>query len=279
MSAASSKIMKLTQSQHQPPLPPGIKTQTPHSRKSGKFGPLSAILVTLGAFFGSQILAGLVIGAVLYLSGNPNAEAIEKFSDSTSGQFLFVLMVEAIALAILFWFIRRRGITLKEIGLGRGANSGDLGYALISFAVYFVILLMVLAAVGSLVPEIDLKQEQQIGFKSAYGTGALALVFISLVVLPPIAEEIMIRGFFYSGLRKKLKRLLAALLASLVFAVAHLQLGTGAPPLYVAAIDTFVLSLVLIGLRERTGSLWSGMMVHALKNGLAFAAIFIFHLQ
>ena len=89
----------------------------------------------------------------------------------------------------------------------------------------------------------------------------------------------MIRGFLYTGLRRRMKPLLSAFIASLVFALAHLQLGSGAPPLYVAAIDTFVLSLILIALRERTGSLWSGIIVHALKNGFAFAAIFIFHIQ
>ena len=244
--------------------------------KQPKFGPVSALLVTLGAFFGSQLLAGLAIGLFIALSGKNSSDLISSIDESTFGRFIFVVIVEVFAVGILLWFMRRRGITLKEIGLGRTARFSDFGYALACFGIYFVLLAIILALVESYAPGIDLEQEQQIGFESAAG-GQLALVFVSLVVLPPIVEEIMIRGFLYSGLRRKLGRLVAALIASAVFGAAHLQLGAGAPPLYVAAIDTFVLSMVLIALRERTGSLWSGMMVHAMKNGLAFLALFVFN--
>lgn len=239
------------------------------------FGPVSAVLVTLGAFFGSQLLAGLVIGLFISVTRKNSAEALQTLTDSTFGRFMFVLVVEVLTMAILFWFIRRRKIKLAEIGLGRSPKFNDFGYALVSFGIYFILLAVILYFVGQYAPEIDLEQEQQIGFDSATGAGALTLVFISLVVLPPIVEEIMIRGFLYSGLRRKLGKISAALVASFIFGAAHLQLGEGAPPLYVAAIDTFVLSMVLIALREKTGSLWSGILVHAMKNGLAFFAIFV----
>jgi membrane protease YdiL (CAAX protease family) len=43
----------------------------------------------------------------------------------------------------------------------------------------------------------------------------------------------------------------------------------------VAALDTFTLSLVLCYLRQKTDSLWPGIMLHALKNGLAFMSLFL----
>jgi membrane protease YdiL (CAAX protease family) len=249
----------------------------PAAPKAGRFGPVSAVWVTLGAFFGSQLAAGLLIGLAIALSGKKTTDATKFLSDSTAGQFIFILLVELLTLGILFWFIRRRKISRSEIGLGRGPKFSDIGYALLFFLVYFVLLAVILAAVSAVAPDINLKQEQQIGFEAAGGGSSLILVFISLVILPPIVEEIMIRGFLYSGLRRKSSRFPAAVIASLIFGVAHLQLGSGAPPLYVAAIDTFVLSMVLISLRERTGSIWSGMLVHALKNGVAFTALFILH--
>ena len=36
-------------------------------------------------------------------------------------------------------------------------------------------------------------------------------------------------------------------------------------------------NLVLIYLREKTGSLWASITLHACKNGVAFAALFVFH--
>ncbi len=242
---------------------------------SHKFGPASAIIVTVLAYFGSQLMAGIFIGLYIALSGKSSEELLDKISDSTVGQFVFIALTEIFTLALLYWFIRRRKITLPEIGLGRWLKSRDIGYAAVAFVVYFIILAVLLAVIGKFVPGIDLEQEQQIGFESATGGAELALVFLSLVILVPITEEIMIRGFLYSGLRQKLTKIISALIASLIFGIAHLQIGSGAPPLYVAAIDTFFLSLVLIWLRERTGSLWAGIVVHAIKNGLAFLALFV----
>ncbi len=51
--------------------------------------------------------------------------------------------------------------------------------------------------------------------------------------------------------------------------------GSGAAPLWLVAAETFILSLVLIGLRELTGGLWASILVHMAKNGVAFLYIFI----
>src|SRR3989344_1552365 len=96
------------------------------------------------------------------------------------------------------------------------------------------------------------------------------LAFVGLVILPPLAEEILIRGYLYSGLRRSLAFAPAALFTSLLFGLAHLELGAAAAPLWIAAINTFVLSLVLVYLREKAGSLWPPIMVHSLNNLVAF---------
>ncbi len=112
-----------------------------------------------------------------------------------------------------------------------------------------------------------------------HGSGPLILTFISLVILPPLAEEIMVRGFLYSSLKKAMPVAWAVIATSAIFAAAHLPEGGAAGPLYIAALDTFVLSLVLIYLREKTGSLWSSITLHMIKNGVAFVALFILHVR
>jgi membrane protease YdiL (CAAX protease family) len=44
---------------------------------------------------------------------------------------------------------------------------------------------------------------------------------------------------------------------------------------WAVALDTMVLSLMLCTLREYTGAIWAGVLVHAIKNGLAFYLLFI----
>lgn len=243
------------------------------------FGPLSAVVVVVVTYFASQLMAGILIGIGAAVLGFDAADALDKLESSTYMQFAYVLVVEAITLAVLWWFMRHRSISWGDIGLSRKFMVRDIAPALQVFVVYFMALIAVTAAVEALVPGLDVDQKQQLGFESAATDFQLIFVFVSLVILPAIVEEIMVRGFLYSGLRKKFKKITAAVIASLIFGAAHLQFGLGASPLWIAAIDTTILSLFLIYLRERTGSLWSGMLVHGLKNGLAFLFLFVLAAQ
>lgn len=237
--------------------------------------PISVIAVVIGAYFLAQILAGIVLGAVGSIAGFRESELIDQF-DEPIWQFGFVVLFEAFTLGILYWFMKFRSVSWRDIGLGRGPLSGDFGIAFVIFGIYFVTLITVTALINALVPIIDTQQKQQITFESASGTTELLMAFVALVIIVPIVEEIMVRGVLYSGLRTQFRKITAALLASFIFGIAHLQLETSAPPLWIAAIDTFILSMFLIWLREKTGSLWAGIGVHSIKNGLAFIALFIF---
>jgi len=120
--------------------------------------------------------------------------------------------------------------------------------------------------------QINLGQKQELGFDQLFTSGQKLLALVSLVVLPPIIEETVFRGFLFSGLRKKCNFIVAALVTSVLFASLHL-LASSQGPLWIAGLDTFVLSLVLCYLREKTGALWAPMMLHALKNVIAFTIL------
>ncbi len=248
----------------------------PSDKKKVTYGAAAAVIVTILAYFGSQLLGGVIIGSIAGLMGYDEARIKAVFESSTSWQFAFYLIVQILTLLIVWWFINRRKIPLKVIGLGRRPEPRDVGYALITAVIYFALLIAVMSAVLALLPGLDADQKQQFGFESASGTGPLFLVFAALVIMPAIVEEIVVRGFLYTGLKSAMPYITAAISTSLLFAVAHLQLGSGAPPLWIAAIDTFLLSMVLIHLREKTGALWSGMLVHGLKNSVAFLGLYIF---
>ncbi|HEX5798329.1 MAG TPA: CPBP family intramembrane glutamic endopeptidase [Candidatus Saccharimonadales bacterium] len=237
------------------------------------YGPKSAILVTLSIYFGTQILAGILVGLVLYAIGKTPEEITNLANDSVFVGFGYILLVEAFSLWFLWWFLKYRKISFKEIGLKKPSVENIL-YALPAYAVYFVILFAAFTILKGLT-SINTEQEQQVAFESVSGALPLVLVFISLVILPALVEEIMIRGFLYSGLVKKYSKRISAVIASVIFAIAHLQLGSGEPPLWIAAVDTFILSMVLIYLRELTGSIWAGVVVHIIKNSFAFIGLFI----
>ena len=79
----------------------------------------------------------------------------------------------------------------------------------------------------------------------------------------PIAEELVFRGAI-QGLAKPLGRWQAVLLQAVLFVLQH---GTPAGMAY-----ALVCGLALGALRERTGKVWPGMLLHTLNNLLVFAA-------
>jgi len=94
------------------------------------------------------------------------------------------------------------------------------------------------------------------------------------VVLPPLGEETLIRGYLYSGLRQTWRFLPALVITSLMFGLAHLEFGSGGPLVWAAAIDTAILSIVLCYLREKSGALYAGILVHMMNNLIAFGVHF-----
>jgi membrane protease YdiL (CAAX protease family) len=236
------------------------------------------VLFVVLVYVGAQFFGGVLVSVYPWLRHWPAARTNDWLNNSVGAQFVFILLAECFTIGAIYLFLKRRQLSLSIIGLKR-PRWRDLGYGLAAVPVYYVLYLLTVGATTHLVPSLNVNQQQDIGFTNVHGTIQLALTFISLVILPPLAEEIMVRGFLYSTLKKALPLLSAVLLTSGLFAAAHLPEGEPAGPLYIAALDTFVLSLVLIYLREQTGSLWSSITLHATKNGVAFVALFALHVR
>lgn len=242
------------------------------------WSPILAVVAVVVIYFVSQFVGGLALSLYPAIRHWNDVQANKWINNSIFAQFIYVAIAEALTVFAVVQFLKHYKISLKLIGIKRFKGE-DVLYALTGFGIYFISYAIVLQIVTKLIPSLNVNQQQQIGFNNAAGVGQLVLTAISLVILPPIAEEILMRGFLYTSLKKSLPKIVAALITSIIFATAHLEFGQGAPLLWVAAIDTFVLSLVLVFIRERTGRLWGSMGVHALKNTVAFISIYIFHVH
>ncbi|HYH36273.1 MAG TPA: CPBP family intramembrane glutamic endopeptidase, partial [Candidatus Saccharimonadales bacterium] len=216
--------------------------------------PWLGVLFIVFIYYASQLFSGILLSVYPGLRGWSQTQALDWLSESVGAQFTFILLAEVLSIGAIYLFLKRYKLGFASIGLKK-PRWNDLFNGLLAVPVYFLLYVVTVGIVSHLVPGLDVDQEQQIGFNNVQGGLPLLLTFISLVVLPPLAEEIMVRGFLYSTLKKALPLIGAVILTSLLFASAHLPEGGAAGPLYIAALDTFVLSLVLIYLREKTGSL------------------------
>ncbi len=237
-----------------------------------KRDPLTSVLLVLIVFFLSQLMAGIIVSLYPSLKNWTADQGSAWLQNSVFAQFVYIALAEVFAIWLILKLLKRAKIAKARIGLVKPALR-DIGYTLVGYGVYFMIYIVIITIAAHYSNLINIDQPQQIGFDNANGS-QLYLVFASLVLLPPIAEEIMFRGFLFTSFRQKFRFRYAAVLTSILFGIAHLQFGNGAPLLWVAAVDTFTLSIVLCYLREKTGSLWASMGLHALKNFVAFIFLF-----
>lgn len=236
--------------------------------------PAAVILITFLIFLLSQFIAALIVGLAA-AALNPHMSLANLLDQSASYQFFYVLLAEGLAALLTIYIVKRlRRLSLAVIGLGRRPQWRDVTRAILGAVAFYGILVVASIVLSFLIPSLNNQQNQDVGFNNLTTKLDGILAFVALVIIPPIGEETLVRGYLYSGLRMRTKFLPAMVITSLLFGAAHLQTGEGTAVLWAAAIDTFLLSVVLVYLREKTGALYAGMMVHALNNVIAFGVHF-----
>ncbi|MBO4325650.1 MAG: CPBP family intramembrane metalloprotease [Clostridia bacterium] len=92
-------------------------------------------------------------------------------------------------------------------------------------------------------------------------SGNLVAALLATSLMAPVAEEIIFRGVFYTmfrdalPVRRRIAVLISCLIVSIVFGVYHGNILQG--------LYTFLFSILLVLIYERTGSIWSPILVHA----------------
>lgn len=84
--------------------------------------------------------------------------------------------------------------------------------------------------------------------------------FIALVIMAPIVEELIFRGYAYFGWINKLGLPGTAMLSSVLFTACHIQYG------WTGLFSIFLMGMVLTFLRWKTGSIFPCIAVHFVNN-------------
>lgn len=219
---------------------------------------------TVAGFAIAQLLVGVIL-VLLTALGVPFASVNETVFTSIGNAVVYAL---AIGIVVgVPWLVRKKRTTLADIGLQRLPTWNELLMAPLGMVGYLILTSIIMALAMVALPFVDYTQAQQVGFSQLSSQLEFTLAFISLVVIAPFAEEVLFRGYLLGKLRQHVPTWIAILVTSIIFGVVHLQWNVG--------LDVFALSIVLCLLRVQSGSLWPSILLHMLKNGVAFYFLFI----
>jgi membrane protease YdiL (CAAX protease family) len=230
-------------------------------------------IVILGLYgLGLALWVGLVLYAIEFAVAYVMVKMLpaESWSSALTSS-VFQVIVYAITLVVSImvpWWALRKKTTRDELGLRGAPTWTDLLLAPIGLIVALLAAGALTALMMAIMPGIDWQQTQTVGYNRSmmYHAGNFILAFSCLVVLAPVCEEIIFRGWLYGKLRFRMPAIPAILITSVLFGVMHGQWNVG--------VTVFAMSVVMCVLRELTGTIWSGVILHMLKNGVAFYFLF-----
>ena len=134
------------------------------------------------------------------------------------------------------------------------------------FFVWFVLLVTHLSGWNGWLERtlgIESMQESVKLLQEAKDPMVIILMAVAAVLVAPLAEEVVFRGYLYPAAKRFCGPYGAMIFSSLVFAAAHGNV--------VALVPLFVLAMLLCVIYELTGSIWANISVHLLFNAATVA--------
>ncbi len=161
-----------------------------------------------------------------------------------------------------------RDDTLRKLGLTRKPTWTDVALGGIGVLATIAIAWLIMSILGTVIPWFGLTDGQAFSQSTRLSSIDFILIFIALVIIAPVSEEILFRGWMYGTLRRlsKTKGLIASIvIVSLLFGFVHGQANVG--------IVMIIMSIIMCILREHTGTIWAGIFLHIFKNGIALTLL------
>jgi membrane protease YdiL (CAAX protease family) len=222
------------------------------------------------AALGSHRLAlGSIV--VILLLGTLLALPFRAWLRADSGQSTGILLLGAAAidlpmLLIVYLRLVQPGVmSWQDLGLRPRPVSYVLLFGLGGGLVGFVVTVIV----TTLLSQVGLRPNQLDQFQFVFREGRLsfAVVLVLAAIVAPFTEELFFRGFLFGTYRRTKPAWVAYGASSLLFTALHLLSGNmNAAQMAGLSVGICILALLLAWVYDRTGSLYPGMLAHALNN-------------
>jgi len=247
-------------------LPPPTVLPSASTVDSLPWGWRAVLKATALIILGTIVLGLVIVGGAIWLGAELEPEA------GMTAAPLFALGIGIYALVLLavyLFAVRTRADGWQRLGV-RSFHQGWL----LALPFLGLVQLLGMGVINTLLvmPFLGGGEFQNPQIEAITGGGALSqqdlvLLFLLIAVVAPIAEECFFRGMLYPLLRQRWSAPVAIGLNGLLFSLIHV--------IPVILPGLFFVGIVLAWVRERSGSLWPCICLHALQNGIVLLGIYV----
>ena len=248
-----------------------VVNETTVETKTEKVSAGKSILRAMGygsTYLVGQVGGGIGLGMVLSIIMGYKAaqqsitdrakvtEMVVEKSASMTGPVVVIAAVITIAILAIFFSIRKEKMS-EKINFHK-ASAKSIGVcAIVGIALNFITVAALISLPDSII--------------AGYGESAsgimnqnIVMSMLSTVIAAPIVEEIIFRGLIFDRLKKGMPTVVAAIISSILFGLAHGQI--------VWIIYAMILGFVLCYVYSKTGSIRTTIALHM---GYNFTSTFI----
>lgn len=237
-------------------------TRHPKLRSAPWIAPLLGYGVwLLVAYELSNLLIGALVGAIQSTFGPISHYMSISLANSIAGFLLYGVMI-----LLMIWLpakVLRHPLDSQLLGVDKNPTWVDVALGPVGVIATLIAGAVLTATAMHFFPGFNADQAQDVGV-NAIGTTTEMIVAIGLlIIVGPFIEELIFRGYLYGTLlRCKVPDWVAMVAVSGLFGIVHRQWNVG--------LIVFCLSMAACLARKYTGSIWAGVAMHIIKNGMAF---------
>jgi len=235
----------------------------------GPWGLLGTFLwtaaIVVAGFFASILASITYMGLIRPPGKDADPQAFEKVM-TADGDFVWVLWI--------FMFVLAGGVLALAVGLRRGYPAEDYlafktpsGRDLAIWTGALVLFIIASDGVLYLVGKHPIADWMVSIFETVR---RLELMLIAILVLAPVLEEAVFRGFILKGVQAKLGNFWAVVFATVPWALIHTQYE------WYYIIVALLLGALFAIARIKTGSLLTAIFLHMLTNAIAVVELYVF---
>ena len=196
--------------------------------------------------------------------GDPTPLIERLFGGTALFAFLMYTAGQGVAALVLIYLVKRRSLGFRDIGFsGRLTGQGAI-QALVGWFIAFWLYYAVEKIVGLVGIEMFWNEAEFFALDSVW---RVVVVVVATLIVAPLAEEMIYRGYVLQALLARVKTPVAAILSALIFASIHVGIGLG------LAIYIFLGGLILAYLYVKFRNVYACVLMHFMNNVVAYVVI------